>query len=243
MEELEKQMDFIARERDWLKLTTAKKPTWVDKTRTEGVEIQGNRLVSFWVKDGERVYDEPPSQQVQSILDGLNPKPEPKSKPKQESKPEPKQDVTNTPKKAIMPDVIPRALFDKVSFEDVFLQAQTTAPQHVKHRPGRGGEYAYVEGWYVKQILNLATKWKWESHIDGWKETETEVICWGSVTITLPSGEKITQAGVGQADKKFKKGTKELLCLGDDYKAAMTDMIKKAVSHWGIANDVYRGEV
>lgn len=145
-------------------------------------------------------------------------------------------------------------------FNQVFLKFQKTPKEFVKQRPGRGGKQVdYVEGWYIKQVLNLATKFKWSSYIDGHVQTPSEVIVWGRVTITL-DGKEFTQSAFGQSEIHLYKCDKikevqiacrkdrtachihtceKAVCVGDDFKAALTDMIKKAASQWGIASDVY----
>lgn len=142
----------------------------------------------------------------------------------------------------------------------VFLKFQRTLSMFVKERPGRGNNTVqYVEGWYIKQVLNLATKFKWSSFIDGQLQTNNEVIMWGRIVISV-DGQEYTQSAFGQSEIHYYKCDKirsvqqacvkdrsvcknhtceKPVCVGDDYKAALTDMIKKAASQWGIAGDVY----
>jgi len=147
--------------------------------------------------------------------------------------------LDSTDLEVIMIDGIDQVAISKADFNSVFLYFQKTGKEFVKYRPGRGGKVQYVEGWYIKQILNLATKFKWSSFIDGMKESSGSVIVWGRIVIEL-DGKEYTQSSFGDADIKYKKDKPtEPVSIGDDYKAAFTDMIKKAASNWGIASDVY----
>jgi len=76
---------------------------------------------------------------------------------------------------------------------------------------------------------------------DGWSESKPEfsedsegVLCICNVCVHTTDA---TRSGVGYA--KFKEGG----LLGDTYKAAATDAFKKAVSHFGVGNDIYKGLV
>jgi len=146
---------------------------------------------------------------------------------------------------------------------DVLLYFQQTQKEFVKKRKGRGGrEYNYIEGWYVKQVLNFATKFQWSSFIDGSLRDGDFIIVWGRVEITIED-QKYTQSAYGRNEIKYltcdkiksvkdacAKGDKSICKLhrceqpvdiGDAYKSAHTDMIKKAANNWGIAMDVYSG--
>lgn len=135
-----------------------------------------------------------------------------------------------------------------------------TPKSFIKERPGRGNQVVkYVEGWYIKQVLNLATKFKWSNHIDGHTITKDEVIVGGSVTIEL-DGKEYTQSSFGESQVHYYKCDKiksvqqactkdktvckvhtseQTVSIGDDLKAAHTDMIKKAANIWGVAMDIY----
>ncbi len=149
---------------------------------------------------------------------------------------------------------------NELSPEDILIFFQKTLPQFIKERPGRGNKSVkYVEGWYVKQVLNLATKFRWHNHINGHTITKDEVIVWGSVTIEL-DGKPYTQSSFGESQVHYYKCDKiksvqiacqkdksacklhtceQTISIGDDLKAAHTDMIKKAANIWGIAMDIY----
>lgn len=149
------------------------------------------------------------------------------------------------------------------NFQDVLIYFQKTQKEFIKRRKGRGGrEYNYVEGWYVKQALNVISKFQWSSFIDGSLRDGDFIVVWGRVEITI-AGQKYTQSAYGRNEIKYltcdkiksvkdacAKGDKSIckqhkcevpVDIGDAYKSAHTDMIKKAANGWGIAMDVYSG--
>lgn len=157
---------------------------------------------------------------------------------------------------AITPDDMDLAIIDidslKVALDKpytpqaVLWYFQKTQKDFIKKRPKRGGGTVnYIEGWYVKQILNIATKFQWSSYIDGSLKDGDFIVVWGRVEITI-NGQKYTQSAFGRNEIKYMKqldakGNRVPVDLGDAYKSAHTDMIKKAANNWGIAMDVYSG--
>lgn len=138
-------------------------------------------------------------------------------------------------------DSLKTALDKPYTPQAVLWYFQKTQKDFIKKRPKRGGGTVnYIEGWYVKQILNIATKFQWSSYIDGSLRDEDFIVVWGRVEITI-EGQKYTQSAFGRNEIKYFKGTKNPVDLGDAYKSAQTDMIKKAANNWGIAMDVYSG--
>lgn len=134
-----------------------------------------------------------------------------------------------------------KSAITKADQQSVFLYFQKTQKEFIKKRPKRGGGTVnYIEGWYVKQILNLATKFQWSSYIDGSLRDGDFIVVWGRVEITI-NDQKYSQSAFGRNEIKYLKGTKNPVDLGDAYKSAHTDMIKKAANCWGIAMDVYSG--
>lgn len=120
---------------------------------------------------------------------------------------------------------------------------QTTDSRYIKERPGRAGQkYSYVEGNYMVMCANMAFGFSWSSQVQQWERTESEIICMGYVEAEI-NGKMISKYAIGQKDIAVRKDSKIPLCLGDDYKAAEMDMIKKALSFFGIAKDVYSGDV
>lgn len=121
-----------------------------------------------------------------------------------------------------------------------FILAKTPS-QYVQTRPGKGGQsFTYVSGSYMKKVLNLMFGWDWDFEIahSDFNMQAKQVIILGKLTCRT-NGKTIVKTQFGRADVKFKKSDGLPLDLGNDYKAAATDALKKCASEIGIAADVY----
>ena len=135
-----------------------------------------------------------------------------------------------------------------------------TSKNFIKERDGRGGKVKYVQGWYIKQVMNVVFDYKWGNTIAGHTITKDEVIVWGTVSADFGNHDIHTQSSFGESAVHYYKCDKiksvqqacikdksvckvhtceQTVSIGDDLKAAHTDMIKKAANIWGIAMDVY----
>lgn len=105
----------------------------------------------------------------------------------------------------------------------------------IKQRDGAfGQQLSYVEAHHYIQRLNEAFEGKWSFVIVQHEVTETEVIVIGKL-ITA----KIIKMAFGSSAITRRKDSKEILCLGDDLKAAATDSLKKASSFLGLGLHLY----
>lgn len=122
-----------------------------------------------------------------------------------------------------------------------------TPPAFVKKKPGRGGRSVeYVEVGYVINQLNVAFSplgWDFdivesgESVRSTEKSAEGEVWVKGKLTIIdHVKGWKVTKTQYGQHP------IHKNVPVGDAYKAASSDSLKKCASLLGIAQDVYWGQ-
>lgn len=121
-----------------------------------------------------------------------------------------------------------------------FLLGRTPA-NHIFRRKGKGGqEFEYVTGIHIKKVLNYVFGWLWSFEIVSERLDEKQVIVQGKLTINDKKGNPlIIKMQYGRADiKKLKDGTGSV-DLGNDFKAAATDALKKCASEIGIAGDVY----
>ena len=170
-------------------------------------------------------------------------------------------ELSNEDKELIIYDCKSWSLIDSLSTKQRLQLFANTSKNFIKDRPGRGSHVVkYVEGWYIKQVMNVVFDYKWSNHIEGHTITEHEVIVWGTVSADMGDGSIQTQSSFGesaihyykcdkiksvqQACVKDKSICKVHTCeqpvsIGDDLKAAHTDMIKKACNIWGIAMDIY----
>jgi hypothetical protein len=214
---------------------------------TFGFEVVGSARRFFFVAKGDfkRNYLEKIPDWIQELLDNEKPK-DPIGEEKALSKANDHYVSNGTT--ALMPEELTKSLFDKwqmMSIPERLIMLQTTDSRYVEERKGRGGKmYAYVKGAYMVQCANMAFGFAWTCNVQQWERTNTEVICMGYIEATIDN-QVVRKYAVGQQDIAYPidKLNTTPVCLGDNYKAAQTDMIKKALSYFGIAKDVYSGEV
>ena len=124
-----------------------------------------------------------------------------------------------------------------------------TPPEKIKSRPAKGGgEWKYVAGSYVTQVLNSLFGFNWSFTINTSLSEALEVATQtGSVVVKgslkVKIGDNwITKEQYGRKEVAFKKGTKEPLDFGNDVKSAATDAKKKCANELGLFADVYSQE-
>lgn len=122
--------------------------------------------------------------------------------------------------------------------------AQVTPPMFVREKPGRGGKkVSYVETGYVVSRLNAAFSpagWDFEILAQGESNRKTENRSEGEVwvrgkltIIDHAKGYRVSKTQYGQHP------IHENVPIGDAFKAAASDCLKKCASLFGIAHDVY----
>ena len=117
---------------------------------------------------------------------------------------------------------------------------ERTPLKYVKKRPAKGGgEWDYVEVAYIEKQLNRLFNWNWDFFIDGERIEGKMVIVKGRLVCRTTSGITITKMQYGRKDVMYKKDGSEPLDLGNDFKSACSDALKKCASLLGIASDVY----
>lgn len=117
-----------------------------------------------------------------------------------------------------------------------------TPKAYVKERPAKGGgKWKFVSGGYVKKILNLMFGWDWDFEAVSEQVAYGQVIVKGRLTCRS-NGKEIVKMQFGKKDIVFKKGTNDPLDIGNDFKAATTDALKKCASELGIAADIYNAD-
>lgn len=230
----------------------AKIPTFITFDQKEGLALTGGKIISFLISGMEKEYDRPVGNKDLIAVIGAFEK-EPSNQPVKEINKEEriinKEDVGVLPQHPLigmMPVSLTKELIQKWALLPVaerLIMLQNTDPSQIEERKGRAGQkYKYVSISYMIKAANMAFGFAWSVKVISWIETTTEIIC--HLELIVDMGNKtITKAAIGQKDITFKSGTKEPLCKGDDYKACEADGIKKALSLFGIAQDVYSGEV
>jgi len=116
-----------------------------------------------------------------------------------------------------------------------------TPAAYVKERPGKGGKrFKYVTGGYIKKCLNLMFGFDWDFEVvrDNMDQvmmgTIDEVIVLGKLTCRS-NGKQITKNQYGCKDIAFTRKDNKPVSLGNDFKAAATDSLKKCAAEIGIA--------
>ena len=108
-------------------------------------------------------------------------------------------------------------------------------PSQIKKRRGPFGEdLDYVEAADVIRRLNQAFDGEWSFEIVEHYQLFEEVVVLGKLTA---SGISKTQFGSHQVTKTKKDGT--VMNIGFDLKAAASDCLKKASTHFGVALHLY----
>ncbi len=122
--------------------------------------------------------------------------------------------------------------------------SQRTPPGEIRVRDGRGGaKLKYTDGAYVIRTLNEALGWDWDFVADNEEllmngDKPFEVKVRGTLTVRM-DGRAITKTQFGcQPIEMLRDGSKPV-SIGDAYKGAATDAMKKCASLLGIALDLY----
>lgn len=119
------------------------------------------------------------------------------------------------------------------------LLLKKTPSQYVRQRPAKGGGvWHYVSGAYVRKVLNLMFGWDWDFEVLSEMVHGNQVIVKGKLTCRV-NGKSIVKTQFGCKEIMMRKGTNEPLNLGNDFKSATTDALKKCSAEIGIAGDIY----
>lgn len=106
----------------------------------------------------------------------------------------------------------------------------------IKQRKGAYGDMLdYIEGHAVIKRLNDAFNGMWSFEIVSHKVLEEEVIVLGK----LKAEYCISKMQFGTSKITLTRNDKLPVCLGDDLKAAATDALKKAATHFGVGLHLY----
>jgi hypothetical protein len=124
------------------------------------------------------------------------------------------------------------------------IATQATPKAEIRVRDGRGGQkLKYTDGAYVIRTLNQAFGWDWDFVADSEEllmngDKPFEVKVRGTLTVRL-NGQAVTKTQYGcQPIEMMRDGSKPV-SIGDAYKGAATDAMKKCASLLGIALDLY----
>jgi len=130
--------------------------------------------------------------------------------------------------------------------------SQRTPATEIRTRKGRGKDvFKYTDGAYVIRTLNEALGHNWDFEADNeeiinWNGIPFEVRCRGRLTLRL-GGQSVTKVQYGSQmiefikdrDKDGKAFIVAPVSIGDCFKGAATDAMKKCASLFGLALDLY----
>lgn len=121
---------------------------------------------------------------------------------------------------------------------------QATPGDEVRYRKGKGGrEFPYTDPAYVIRTLNLAFGWDWDFEADNEdifyaNDRPFEAKVRGRLTVR--NGDKIiVKVQYGCQPIEYLKDSDVPVSLGDAYKGAASDALKKCASLLGVALDLY----
>lgn len=122
--------------------------------------------------------------------------------------------------------------------------SQQTPKNEVRLRQGKGGMMLrYVDHAYVTRLLNNAFGWAWdfeilETELMSWDGKPFEIRCIGRLTVNA-NGARIVKTQCGSQAIEFLRDGSKPVTIGDAYKGAASDALKKCASLLGIALDLY----
>ena len=128
-----------------------------------------------------------------------------------------------------------------ITTQQVLKIFQRTPKQHVHTRPAKGGgTWDYVTATYVKKVLNFVFGFLWSFEIMSEREIGKQVVVRGRLTILDPKTREpmLVKEQYGRADIKTLKAGGNL-DIGNDYKSAASDALKKCAAELGVASDIY----
>lgn len=114
----------------------------------------------------------------------------------------------------------------------------------IRHRPGVGGkQLAYIEAHEVAQRLNDAFDGRYSFEIVKLEECGAEVLAHGALSVRLDDGTVVRKENVGSAEVRLNKTSGEVEGLGDTYKSAVSDCLKRCAAFgFGVGLHLYRGD-
>ena len=102
----------------------------------------------------------------------------------------------------------------------------------VHTRRGQGGTFTYHKGSDVIRLLNEAFGHSWSSERIEEREVDGQILILVALTVMTQSGDMVVHHGYGSADIAKKNG--KVLNIGNVYKSAFTNALKKAAEQFGI---------
>lgn len=124
-----------------------------------------------------------------------------------------------------------------------------TPKESIQERPGKGGQiFSYVDVIYVMRKLDEAYGpfWNVDTELpEGWltAASKGQLVVKVTITVRNPDGTETRRSQFGSDTIQMSNTGQPAKELGDSVKAAASDGLKKAASLFGVARDVYAGEI
>jgi hypothetical protein len=113
------------------------------------------------------------------------------------------------------------------------------SPKFIKKRPGSFGKTLdYIEGHVIVQRLNRAFNHDWSFVVKDKSIHDGFAIVVGQISVNV-DGQTIVKDGIGGKKLAKVKADGSFLDIGNDFKDATTDSLKKAATLFGVALDLY----
>jgi len=108
-----------------------------------------------------------------------------------------------------------------------------------------GIKFKSVKGSYIKKKLTLIFGFCWSFEVTSSQYIKEcrETVVKGRLSITLSNGNVVVREQFGRHYLSVKKGAKMVYNIGDGYKSAATDALKKCASEFGVCWDIYSQDV
>ena len=205
------------------------------KDAEEGIIVSEEGVDNFAYINGERTWGEASSTAItkatELIFAELNPKKNERTQNEQSAE-------VATDGRAADTSLITEKDFElQTTSRNTLLMMQRTDPKYIKSRKGKGqAVIKYVDVQYMTRALNFAFGFDWSFDVVETRQEGDYLTVLGKLTVNL-DGVTISKSQWGS--QQLRAQTE----LGDGLKAATSDALKKCASMFGIAADVYAGEV
>lgn len=135
---------------------------------------------------------------------------------------------------------MPSKPMELMSPEEVYrwLRSHRTPLDHIAVREGRKGQnYYYIRHQHVTKALNDLSGFNWDFEIVRESITEGNIAVLGRLTMRI-GDHVLVKEQYGSSEIKTKNSDGSPLSVGDDFKAASSDALKKCASLLGIGVDL-----
>lgn len=210
----------------------------------EGLIVSKEGVDNFAYIDGERTWGEASTEAIakatELIFNELNPK---KNERDQKENIESNAEITRAENSSNTALITEKDFEQQTTARSTLLMMQRTDPEHIKTKMvkkaigGKPAKYvSFVDVQYMTRALNFAFGFNWSFDVIETRQEGEYLTVLGKLIVNM-DGTTISKTQWGSQQLRAK------MELGDGLKAATSDALKKCASMFGIAADVYAGEV